>query len=274
MNAMQKPFFSPDPIIPSRVKHEPWISVYSEKSEFYTPHDSTSHTNDSCDEESENFTGKWLLFHDKEHVDEETGMTKHDTAWQFIKKLVEDGEIYGAKCSTAWEGQYIARKRKQLGVICCYTNDYTNKQDVKRVADAIRRVYCYPENMLYKTDKDTFAGKYQHIGNKHVTIYKHNVNNQMYERHPFLGKGLNQEIYYFSVVMYIPWPVPSTPQTPSNEVQIVCPSREYLALLKLALSSSSSQTAVGILAMGVLNKADYLFSELETFSEQYLQFNQ
>ncbi|GFR05184.1 transmembrane GTPase Marf [Trichonephila clavata] len=52
--------------------------------------------------------------------------------------------------------------------------------------------------------------------------------------------------------MYIPWPVPSTPQTPSNEVQIVCPSREYLALLKLALSSSSSQTAVGILAMGFL----------------------
>ncbi|GFU77821.1 uncharacterized protein TNCV_1138291 [Trichonephila clavipes] len=186
---MRKPFFPPDPVIPSRVKDEPWIHVYSEEPDFYTPYDSTDY---SSVEESENFGGKWLLFHDKEHVDEARGMTAHDYAWQFIKGLVEDGVIYAAKCSTAWEGQYVARPGSKSGVICCYTNDYTDKRDVKRVADAIRRVISYPENMLYKTDKDTLAGNYSHLGNRHVSIYEHNVNNEMYERDPIIRSRLNK----------------------------------------------------------------------------------
>ncbi|KAG8201864.1 hypothetical protein JTE90_027344 [Oedothorax gibbosus] len=164
----------------------------------------------------------------------------------------------------------------------------------------------------------------------------------------FLGPNRSKKVLG-KRVNSIPWPIPSTPQTPSNEVHIISPSPEYLALLKLALSSSSSQTAVGILAVGgflmktvgwrvifatlasmcdslytlynhcfwelsstfarlchlvdevisdmqneiglldqdtqkldessvssrtLRNKADYLYSELETFIEQYLQYEQ
>ncbi|GFQ65946.1 uncharacterized protein TNCT_628451 [Trichonephila clavata] len=176
MNTIRKPFFPPDPLIPSRVKREQWIGVHSEEFEYLF------HDDASSDGESEDFCGKWLLFLDKEHEDEARGMTQHDYAWQFIKGLVENGEVYAAKCSTAWEGEYVARRGSHLGVICCYTKDYTDKRDVKRVANSIRRVYCYPKNMFYKTDTDTLAGRYRHLGDKYVSIYKHTVNNDMYER--------------------------------------------------------------------------------------------
>ncbi|XP_035215138.1 transmembrane GTPase Marf-like, partial [Stegodyphus dumicola] len=66
----------------------------------------------------------------------------------------------------------------------------------------------------------------------------------------FLGPSRSKKVLGKSVES-VPWPVPSTPQTPSNEVQVITPAPEYLALLqKLALSSPSSQTAVGILAIG------------------------
>ncbi|CAL1262678.1 unnamed protein product [Larinioides sclopetarius] len=65
----------------------------------------------------------------------------------------------------------------------------------------------------------------------------------------FLGPNKSKKVLGRRIES-IPWPIPSTPQTPSNEVQVASPSPEYLALLRLALSSSSSQTAVGILAVG------------------------
>ncbi|GFW50056.1 uncharacterized protein TNCV_2316381 [Trichonephila clavipes] len=184
MDTVRNHFFPSDPAIPSRVKHEPWIRVYSKKFEplFLNQKDSNSHSDNSRDGEKENFCGKWLLFNDKEQEDEARGMTQHDYAWQVIKRLVEKGELYAAKCSTAWDGQYAARPGSDSGVICCYTLDYTNKRDVKRIADAIRQVYYYPGNMFYKTDSDTLAGKYKYLGDKFVSIYKHTVDNKMYER--------------------------------------------------------------------------------------------
>ncbi|GFQ91336.1 uncharacterized protein TNCT_602861 [Trichonephila clavata] len=183
-NAMEDPSIPTDSTMPSQVKEEQWITVFSEKfvAQPHSQTDSSSQSDDSNNEKKVNLTGKWLLFTDIELEDEEKGMTPHDMAWQFVKELVEEGEIYAAKCSTAWEGQYPTRDGRVSGVICCYTKDYTDKKDVKRVADAIRRVYSYPENMFYKTDEDTLAKKYRHLGNQCVSIDKHTVDNEMYER--------------------------------------------------------------------------------------------
>ncbi|XP_042901071.1 transmembrane GTPase Marf [Parasteatoda tepidariorum] len=66
----------------------------------------------------------------------------------------------------------------------------------------------------------------------------------------FLGPRESKKVLGKSVES-VPWPVPSTPQTPSNEMRHVTPSPEYLALLqKLAFASPSSQTTVGVLAVG------------------------
>ncbi|XP_054712132.1 transmembrane GTPase Marf-like [Uloborus diversus] len=66
----------------------------------------------------------------------------------------------------------------------------------------------------------------------------------------FLGPSRSKKVLGRSAES-VPWPVPSTPQTPSNEVQVMSPAPEYFALIqRLALSSPSSQTAVGLLAIG------------------------
>ncbi|GFQ65948.1 uncharacterized protein TNCT_628471 [Trichonephila clavata] len=193
VNTMENPSVPSDTAIPSRIKQEEWIKVYSEKSEaeLQSQTDSNSQSDDSNDGKREDFRGKWLLFHDKELVEEENGMTQHDIAWQFIKELVEKGEIYAASCSTACKGYYATKFGMDSGVICCYTKDYTDKQDVKRVADAIRRVYSYPKDLYYKTDNDTHAHVYRHLGDRRVSIYKHTVKNEMYERDPVIRNQWN-----------------------------------------------------------------------------------
>ncbi|GFY66089.1 uncharacterized protein TNIN_489211 [Trichonephila inaurata madagascariensis] len=185
-NTIEGPAAPSDPVIPSRIKEEEWIKVYSHthtvKSEDELENPTNSDSDDSSDEESKKLRGKWLLFHDNKLEVEEKGMTQHDIAWQFINELVEKGEMCAASCSTGWKGYYLKRFGKESGVICCYTKDYTDKRDVKRVADAIRRVYSYPKDLYYKTYNDTHAQVYRHLGDKCVSVYKHTVKNEMYER--------------------------------------------------------------------------------------------
>ncbi|GFR31083.1 hypothetical protein TNCT_724711 [Trichonephila clavata] len=88
-NTMEDPSVPSNPAIPSRIKQEKWIKVYSEKSEgqLKSQTHSNSHSDDSNDEKSEYFREKWLLFNDKEHEDEDKSMTQHDITWQFSSKL-------------------------------------------------------------------------------------------------------------------------------------------------------------------------------------------
>ncbi|CAL1262682.1 unnamed protein product [Larinioides sclopetarius] len=163
-------FFPREPEIPSRIMHKIWIYA------------------DSSDEEDLDVdyekVGKWMLFLDNAYKNEVTGLTRHDYVWQFIKKLAESDILYSAKCSTSLEGVYVPDREGQYGVTCCYTKDYTNKQDVKRAADAIRGVVHLPFDLFYKTDNATRAGIYCHKGYKYVTIYKHTMERKMYERDP------------------------------------------------------------------------------------------
>ncbi|KAF8763494.1 hypothetical protein HNY73_021677 [Argiope bruennichi] len=164
-----KGFFSPGPEIPSREKHKCWIYAFS-----------------SIDDENIVINywkiGKWLLFFDNVHRSNITGLTEHDYNWQFIKKLAENDILLQCKCSTALKGICEAYDKSRNGIICCYTLDYTNKQDVKRAAEAIRKTVHCPFDLFYKTNIDTKAGKYRYKGDRYVCIYKHTVENKMYER--------------------------------------------------------------------------------------------
>ncbi|CAL1262685.1 unnamed protein product [Larinioides sclopetarius] len=165
-----KGFFPPEPEIPSREIHKRWIFASSKDKENLVVDYKKG--------------GKWLLFFDQVHRSDVTGLTEQDYVWQFIKKLVENGTLYCAKCSTPLKGICEAYDKSRKGVICCYTPDYTNKQDVKRAADEIRKAIQCPSDLFFKTDDDTRAGKYKHKGDNYVCIYKHTAEGELYERDP------------------------------------------------------------------------------------------
>lgn len=67
----------------------------------------------------------------------------------------------------------------------------------------------------------------------------------------FLGPAQAKKTFGRLPESQVPWPLPNTPQTPSNEVQPPVPPTEYMYIVqKIAMISPSSQTAVGILAVG------------------------
>lgn len=163
-------------LVPSEVISHPWLYVPS-------PHrlNSNSAHNSACN--FEDTVGKWLLFHNT-IIEVEEKLSPHDKAWQNIQLLVTDPsntDIISAKCSTNWQGSY-AGGAVSNGVICCYTANYRDKASVKRAADAIRKKYPYACNMFYKTDAATYAGVYRHQGSKAVSLYKHTLDCQLYER--------------------------------------------------------------------------------------------
>ncbi|XP_035209733.1 uncharacterized protein LOC118184209 isoform X1 [Stegodyphus dumicola] len=178
----RKAFFPPDTILPMRVTQQKWICVMSPQ--LYEMKIDYSKV------------GKWLLFFDHEKECEARGLTDHELVWQYMKYLVYDHQnthIMGAKCSTAWEGPRNCSPNCPNGVICCYTDDYTNKLEVKIAADAIRRIIndkCqintpFLRPIYYKTDEATYAGLYTYLGNKHISTYMHSCDNVLFERDEF-----------------------------------------------------------------------------------------
>jgi hypothetical protein len=75
-------------------------------------------------------TGKWLIFVDRKNVDE---------IWSKIKRATEEG-ILGieAKVSTAKPKPKKLRYQENKHVICVYTREWTDKNDVMRVREELR----------------------------------------------------------------------------------------------------------------------------------------
>lgn len=166
--------------IPSKETNNPWVYADAPDIDIVTETYLLSRT------EEESSIGKWMIFSNCVGMMPQKNMTFHDYAWSCIQNLVENNPssvtgIHRAKASTAWANGYEAKPNSN-GVICCYTIDYSDKQLAKRAADAIRKAYDYGQNLFYKTDEDTYANKYRHLGNKNVSIYKHTIGNEMFER--------------------------------------------------------------------------------------------
>ena len=105
-------------------------------------------------------SGKWLVFASVDDV---------DIVWKKIKTATENGQLGGAsKVATARPNPNATNNN--MKVICVYTYDYTDKEDVMRIRQELRKIGI--ENKIpYKTDNATRQGQYQVKGNTRISVY-------------------------------------------------------------------------------------------------------
>ena len=88
--------------------------------------------------------GKWLVFVSASKIDEE---------WGKIKSATEEGRL-GSSSKVA-----TAARNSKSKVICIYTYDWTDKEDVMQIRQELRQLGV-TSKISYKADEDTHAGKY------------------------------------------------------------------------------------------------------------------
>jgi hypothetical protein len=105
-------------------------------------------------------SGKWLVFVPVSQVDE---------VWVKIKDATEEGRLGdSAKVATAKPNPNSSDPSKK--VICVYTYDWTDEEDVRRIRDELRALGIVSK-IPYKTDGDTSAGRYAKRGHKRISKY-------------------------------------------------------------------------------------------------------
>jgi hypothetical protein len=83
---------------------------------------------------------------------------KVDGVWDLIAGDVEGGNLGpSAKVATARPNPHSRNPKVRL--ICVYTSDWRDKDDVRRVLRRLRAI-GFQERLSYKTDDDTMAGRY------------------------------------------------------------------------------------------------------------------
>lgn len=91
-------------------------------------------------------SGKWLVFIQREYADE---------LWDKIERLASDGKIWSAKISTSIHPWSSRGKH----VVCVYTKNYLDKQDVMRVRKILKEIGV-EARLSYKPDIYTLLGIY------------------------------------------------------------------------------------------------------------------
>jgi hypothetical protein len=130
---------------PSTYMDDFWLWVERQKGEY---------------PESTERCGKWLLFVPVEEV---------DAKWATIKRATEDGLLGdSAKVATAVPNP---RARPGYRVICVYTYDGDDEQDIWRVREALRDL-SFTDKLYWKADQATLAGQYSGKGRKGVSRYQ------------------------------------------------------------------------------------------------------
>jgi hypothetical protein len=84
--------------------------------------------------------GKWCIFVSPNKVDEE---------WSKIRDAIEKGQLMCGKVSTA-----LRSMSRDGHVICVYTRDWTDTQDLMRAREELRSL-GFVEELGYKRDIDT-----------------------------------------------------------------------------------------------------------------------
>lgn len=105
-------------------------------------------------------SGKWLIFLPEESVDE---------TWSFIREATEEGRL-GDSSKVATAKPSSLRKDSRKRVICVYTYDWKDEEDVRRVRQELRKL-GFTAKMPYKADQDTLDGKYRFRGNTRMSKY-------------------------------------------------------------------------------------------------------
>lgn len=100
-------------------------------------------------------SGKWLIFEHHSVI---------DGVWAEIKRAIEEGKLgERAKVSTALPNLNAANSENH--VICVYTYDWTDDDDMARIREELRTLGII-QKIPYKSDEDTFAGKYKVNGQR------------------------------------------------------------------------------------------------------------
>ena len=105
--------------------------------------------------------GKWMIY---------TSEKFYDETWNIIIKLTENGELVD-NCKITRKG------RSPTSVICVYTYDGDDVDDVFRVAKKLIRELGLNNTIAYKEDSETYAGNYSGNG-KIVTKYNAKRNDE------------------------------------------------------------------------------------------------
>ena len=130
---------------PSRVVDEYWIYAYRKEGDYPEP-------SDNC--------GKWLVFVSDKAVDE---------IWEKIRTATEEGKLgLASKVATAKDSPLASSSTRK--VICIYTYDWTDRKDVMRIREELRKLGI-TNKIPYKSDKDTLSGKYRQTGHTKISKY-------------------------------------------------------------------------------------------------------
>jgi hypothetical protein len=130
---------------PSKITDVYWVYAARKKGEYPKPTPKS---------------GKWLIFVDIKEVDE---------VWAKVKEATEEGKLGSyTKVSTAKPNPLATDPYKM--VICVYTYDWTDVEDVRRIREELRKLGI-TKKIPYKADKDTLAGKYRTKGYARISKY-------------------------------------------------------------------------------------------------------
>ena len=130
---------------PSHTTEVHWIHAFRKSGTYPEPTDRS---------------GKWLVFVSKDRIDD---------LWGLVRQATEDGRLgASAKVSTVKPNPNASNPDK--GVICVYTYDWRDRQDVERVRAELRALGV-TWKIPYKADEETFAGKYQVRGDRRISKY-------------------------------------------------------------------------------------------------------
>lgn len=104
--------------------------------------------------------GKWLVFVPVKSV---------DGVWEKIKKATEEGKLGdSAKVATARPNPNAGDSSRK--VLCVYTYDWTDKEDVMRIRTELRALGI-TWKIPYKSDEDTDKGRYRVAGHTRISKY-------------------------------------------------------------------------------------------------------
>ena len=105
-------------------------------------------------------SGKWLVFVRGASV---------DNVWALIKSATEAGKLGdSSKAATAKPNRLATNPETK--VICVYTYDWTDEEDVRRVREELKKLGII-RKIAYKADQDTLDGKYRIAGHTRISKY-------------------------------------------------------------------------------------------------------
>lgn len=130
---------------PSKVTATYWINVERKKKDYPV------HTANG---------GKWLIF---------VPLSEIDDVWGKVMRATEEGKL-GSSAKVATAKPNPNAKNSNTKVICVYTYDWTDKNDVRRVREELRQLGVLSK-IPYKADQDTDSGKYANRGNTRISKY-------------------------------------------------------------------------------------------------------